>query len=214
MRLDVRRFEAGAGLQKCSAFIGEGRRDAIAKQEAAQDRRNKPVDAQIAIERHRLDDLVNEADIDMVLQILADAGQVMRGLYAVRCKLVGVADAGQHENLRGIDRAGREDDLLIGAGAKALAILLIFHCKSAAALDDDALGQGVSGDGEIWPGENRTKESFRRAAPLAVPDREIIAAEAFLLLAVEIVIDRVAGLLARLDEQVEKRVLAARSANR
>src|SRR5579872_675490 len=138
---------------------------------------------------------------------------MVRELYSMRCELVGAADAGQHENLRRIDRAGREDDLPIGAGVKAFAVAPIFHRHGAAALDDNSLSQGVRGDDKIRPPKNRAQESFRGAAPLAVPDRKIIAAEAFLLLAIEIVIDGVARLPAGFDEQVEERILAARAAN-
>jgi hypothetical protein len=41
----------------------------------------------------------------MVLQILPDAGQVMRGRDAVPCQCGVIANSGQHQELRGLERA-------------------------------------------------------------------------------------------------------------
>ena len=52
----------------------------------------------------------------MVDQVLADAGQVDEAGDAVRPELVGRADAGQHQQLRGDQRARGDDHLAVGEG--------------------------------------------------------------------------------------------------
>ena len=47
----------------------------------------------------------------MVLEVLSDSGQVGHRLDAQGAQLPGRADAGQHEQLRGADRARAHDDL-------------------------------------------------------------------------------------------------------
>lgn len=50
----------------------------------------------------------------VVLEILADLGGIDNGIDAKRLKLRGVTDSGQHHDLRGANRARREDNLLGG----------------------------------------------------------------------------------------------------
>ncbi len=47
----------------------------------------------------------------MILQILSDAGQIGVNLDAVLLEMRGLADPGQHQDLRRTDGAGGQDDL-------------------------------------------------------------------------------------------------------
>ena len=57
----------------------------------------------------RPDDLEDHPQLQMVLQVLADAGQRMHDGDAVLGKQRGIADAGQLQQMRRVDRAGGED---------------------------------------------------------------------------------------------------------
>ena len=58
----------------------------------------------------------------MVLQALADAGQVMEDVDADLAEMLGVADTGQLQQVRRVDGAAAEDDLgAAGAAAAAAA---------------------------------------------------------------------------------------------
>jgi hypothetical protein len=52
-----------------------------------------------------------------------------------------VADAGQFQKLRRIDRTGADDDLPVGAGFVLLAVYIVAHADAALALDQQAFGQ-------------------------------------------------------------------------
>ena len=50
-------------------------------------------------------------DVDVVVQVRADAGQVVAHLDAEGAQMLGRADAGEHQQLRRLQRAGREQHL-------------------------------------------------------------------------------------------------------
>ena len=50
-------------------------------------------------------------DLEVVLQVAADLGQIGCDCNAVRPQMVGRPDAGQHQELRRVHRPAREDDL-------------------------------------------------------------------------------------------------------
>ena len=54
---------------------------------------------------------VLDVDLEVVLQVLADARQVVDDVDAERLELAGVADPGELEQLRRVDRAAAEDHL-------------------------------------------------------------------------------------------------------
>ena len=112
MQLDVGDVEIRPRLQEAAAF-GEirGHRPAAFAPVLA-DRPQQPRDAaerdavEVRIVRH-----VAEHEIRMVLQVLPDAGQMMHAGDAVLAEGCAVADAGQHQQLRGLERAGGDDHL-------------------------------------------------------------------------------------------------------
>ena len=61
--------------------------------------------------RDRLLRAVLDVDLEVILQVLADARQVVDDVDAERLELAGVADAGELEQLRRVDRAAAEDHL-------------------------------------------------------------------------------------------------------
>ena len=129
---------------------------------------------------------------EMVLQVLADR-QIDHRLDADRAQMIGRADAGQHQDLRRVERAAAEDDLALGVGVKRLAALLIVDAGGALALHGDARDMGAHLDREILPLHRRMQIADRGRAALAVADGILAAAEALARAAVVVVGDRQAG---------------------
>ncbi len=120
----------------------------------------------------------------------------------------GGADAGEHENLRRIDRAGAQNDLASGTDLPECAALPILHADGAALLDDDTGDEGIGLDREIGPAFRRIEERTYGAVAASVPDRAVGNAEAFGLRDIEIVGLAVAHGLRGLDKgREEHRIL-------
>ena len=105
-------------------------------------------------------DLEDHAELQVVLQVLADAGQLVR---ARRCRAARSssrrADAGELQELRRADRAGGEDHL---ARARAACIARSpcaeLDAGDARALDADALRLRVGQHAQIGPLQRRAQE--------------------------------------------------------
>ena len=73
------------------------------------------------IEGDRLQAGVLDIGLEMVLQVLPDAGQVLDHRDLELPQMIGGTDARQHQDLRRIDGAARDDHLAPGAGDRLLA---------------------------------------------------------------------------------------------
>ena len=78
-----------------------------------------------AVVGDRLVAVLQRADVQMVLQVRADAGQVVRDADAERAQLIGRADAGQHQQLRRVDRAAAEDHFARLGARQAAAMAIV-----------------------------------------------------------------------------------------
>src|SRR5947207_13441207 len=85
----------------------------------------------------------------MILQVLSDAGQMMRGCDAVLRQRGAVADAGKHQQLRALKRAGRKDHFAAGANLPDILALAVFDADRTLALDQDAGGVRLRLDAQI-----------------------------------------------------------------
>ena len=117
----------------------------------------------------------------MVLQILADAAQRDPGRDAVRAQVVGIADAGQHQDLRRVDHAAGEDHLALARARSRLAHVKIFDADRAVVLDHDPSDQRIHLDVQVFPLHRRLEIGAGGAAAPAVADRHLPTTEAFLL---------------------------------
>src|SRR5258708_28251039 len=98
----------------------------------------------------------------MILQVLSDPGQMMRGCDAVLCQRGAVADARKHQELRALKRAGGKDHFAAGADLPDLLALPVFNTHPALALEPAAGGLRVGPAPAISP---RCPESVTLAAP-------------------------------------------------
>src|SRR5262249_6363071 len=90
------------------------------------------------VERDRLLRGELKIELEMVLEILADAGQVVQGRDAMGGELLARPDAGQLQELRIVDRAGREDHLAPRHHSSRLTALAIFDADGLVSLEQDA----------------------------------------------------------------------------
>ena len=145
---------------------------------------------------------LDDVDVEMILQILADARQVEHHRHAERAQLAGRTDAGEEQKLRRVDRAAGEHHFLSGSNSVPPAAACIFDADRAAVLDEVARRLRLGEDGEVFPRRHRMQIGRRRAPAPAVFLRHLEEPAAELRGAVEIRIERQARLLRRRDEGV------------
>ena len=136
----------------------------------------------------------------MVLEIRADAGQVVDDCDAVLLQLPGRADAGEHQKLRRVDRAAAQDDFAPRLDGADRIALPVFQAADAPALKQQAGRHCIGRDGEIGAPRRRLQIGVRGAPAPAPVNRHVHRPEAFLPVAVHIGGAGVAGLFARFDE--------------
>ena len=124
--LDVRlRLGRIAPEKRHGLQVVAGRRPAM-QHEPLHGRDRHPVGPQIAGDGERLGTFVLHVDARMVLQVRPDAGKIDRDVDAMTAQLVRRADAGQHQQLRRVERAARQDHL---AGRLCLAFAALDACS-------------------------------------------------------------------------------------
>ena len=88
----------------------------------------------------------DQADLHVILQIVADAGRVEHDLDAVLLQQVGRSHARELQQLRRVIRAAGDQDFLARPRRAHAALLLVFDCLRAPAFEQDALRQRRSLD--------------------------------------------------------------------
>src|SRR5580692_4286254 len=141
----------------------------------------------------------------MIAQILANALELVANLDADAFEPFWLADAGQFQKLRRIDRTGADDDLPVGAGFVLLAVCIVAHADAALALDQQAFGQRVGLDRQVWPPSRRIQIADGGAHPATTADRRLGHADTVLRRAVIVPGVGDADLAGRLDQRVVNR---------
>ena len=104
----------------------------------------------------------------VVDEVAADPAEVGVDVNPHFDQVLGRADAGQHQQLRAVDRAAGQDDLGVGRGGLRLAVVQVAHPGRLAALHDHLRDQGVGVDGEVRPGHGGVQVRGGGRAALAV----------------------------------------------
>ena len=211
MQLDVGRGQVALGLQECAGFGEIGRHCAVPLALVALRRR-----CQLAESLHRIAEKIGvvravaEGEVGVVLQVPADAGQMMRDGNAGLLQFVAVADARPQEDRRRSERAGGHDHL--APRAQGLFFLADTHHRAGrpAVLDRHAVDRRAGEKREIAAVHIGMDEGAGGAAALAVDLRHLIDAAAFLLRAVEILDDRQLRLARRIEEDLLEGIFGAR----
>ena len=162
------------------------------------------------IERARAGDAEDRAQLQMVLQVLADAGRSADQVAAERSDDLRAADARQFEQLRRADRPGGEHDFAAGARLAADAVDGVAHADRAPAVENQPLDMRAGDDAQVRAVEDRFEEAARRAPPPSAPLVDVEIVGAFVVAAVEVVDLGDADLGRRVAHRVEDRPRHAR----
>ncbi len=157
-------------------------------------------------DRHRQLRGVLDVDLEVVLEVLAHARQVVHDRHAVLGEQGLVADAGELEQLGRVDRAAAEDHLAGLDTAVAAAGARVVDADGAGAVEADLGGERGGLDVEVLPVAHRVQVGPGRGPAAAAVDVAVEPREALLPVAVDVVGQRVAGLLRGLEEGAEQRV--------
>ncbi len=145
---------------------------------------------------------IDDAGVDVVLQILADPRQIVDDRDTVRAQQFARPDPGELQQLRRVDRAAGQHDLAAGEDAAHYSVLRKFETDRATALEQYPLRQRTDHDPQIGPLLRRTQIGDRCAAAAHVAHGYLQRSDPVLLGAVEIGVALVACLLGRGDEGV------------
>ena len=178
MEFDVGGGEVRRGLGEQPELRGRHRHRAAPPQRVVERHASALGDerAGVDVQRARARDAEDGAQLQMVLQVLADAGQRVHDLAAEAGEDIRAADARQLQKLRRADRAGGEDDLAARARLKTSPALRVAQADGAAPFEDQPLGLRAGDEAQVGPVEDGLEEAARRApAPAAaLIDLEII----------------------------------------
>ena len=138
----------------------------------------------------------------MVLQVGADAGQVMHDRHTDRLQMIRRSHTRDLQQMRGVDRSARQDDLAVGTSLHGLAALLERDANATLAVEQQFRGNGLGFNPQVWPAARFLQECLcRRASPTAFAGH-LRVADTFLLPSVQVVAEIEAGLLGGGDETV------------
>ena len=198
VELDIRALHAVDGAREQSAELDAGGHGPRLQQQPLQaDAGAAPHGAQSVVGGDWLAALVHEARLQMVLQVAPDLGQVVEHLDAVARKLLAVADAREHQDLRRLQSARAQHHFARGACLHQFVADPIPHAHGAPALENDPLGVRIRHDLEILPGDSGSQVRLRSRAAQPRARRQLEVAHAPLALAVEVAVaghaDRVGG---------------------
>ncbi len=135
---------------------------------------------------------------------------MMHGRDAVLRQRLAVADAGEHQELRRLERAGGYDHFAAGANLLPLMAFDIFDPDRALALEQDSGGMRERFDTQIRArGDMRMHIGARRAPALAVFLRHLVDPEAFMVLGIEVLAQMELRFLHGLQENLLHRIVRA-----
>src|SRR5207342_3913675 len=169
-------------------------RAAAEEQPLEPDPRPTPLVDRRRLHRHRLGGGVLDVDLEVVLEMVTDAGQVLDDVDPEGGQLGRVADARQLEPLRRVDRPAGEDDLLAPDELRAATAEGDLDADRGATVEDDPTDERARSDLEVRTLADRVEVGPGGAQPAAPADVPVERREAFLAIAVDVIRPLVAGL--------------------
>src|SRR5262249_36575115 len=154
---------------------------------------------------HGLDagDLVGAADLQVVLQVFADAVKRVPHLDAERLQHRAGADARELQDLRRADSAGRQDDLAGCHESARLAVLAQAQASYPLAVEDQLFDLRVRLDHEVAAMAHGAQKALRGVPADAGLLVDVEVAATLVIAAVEVVHLRNARLLGRVAKGIE-----------
>ena len=142
------------------------------------------------------------------MQVAADLGAVGAHLDAVRAQHRGGPDAGQHQQLRRVDRAAREQHFARGVHELGAAPRRSYSTPTARVPSSTTRARTRAGDDREVRALARGREVARGGAPArAVLLRDLVPADAGLRRAVEVGVVAMARLARGVEEHLRQRVV-------
>ena len=210
VHLHIGRRHVRAGAEEAAGIAGADREQPFPEQRVAHSGADPLAPAvDHVVHRDRLGAAILDADLEMILQVVADARHVGDHADAMRAQQLGRSEPGKLHQLRRVERASGQDDLAAGAGNPRRAALPVFDPDRAPPLEQDAARQRVGFDDEIGSAPRLAQIADRGRPAPAVLRRELEIAGALLRRPVEIVVARIARLLRGLDERLAQRMRLA-----
>src|SRR5215831_15397033 len=165
--------------------------------------------SQLVVGRDRLRDLVHCAQLQVILQVLADAREIADDRDIQFAQERRTTDAGELQKLRALDRPRGENDLASGSDSLRLAVSLVLDTRCARAIESESRDVCIRLDGQIRSVDRRPEVCDRGAAPPSMAREELVVADAFLSLAVEVVGTRYAECFGAADDRFHELVRLA-----
>ncbi len=159
----------------------------------------------VDVQRARARDAEDGAQLQMVLQVLADAGQRVQDLAAEAGEDFRAPDPRQLQELRRADRAGGQHDFAARAGLEASPALRVAQAHRAPPLEDQPLGLRAHDEAQVGPFEDGLEEAARRAPAPAAALIDLEVPGALVVAAIEVVDFWDADFGRRLARRVEDR---------
>src|SRR5690606_6104395 len=185
-----------------------GRRGAGAGQQPLQTDLRTVAQHERGVEGHRLLAGVLHVDLEVVLEVLTDTGQILHDRDAERLQVTRVAHAVELEQLRRVDRPTAEDDLTtVDVLRLATAESSDRYADGLLAVEQHLVDVRQALHREVGPVLDRVQVRPRGRPAPTVLDVAVERRETFLLVTVDIAGERVTGLLRGLQERAEQRVL-------
>src|SRR5271170_8343020 len=110
----------------------------------------------------------------MILKILADTWQIVKGLYARSSQFVRRANAREQQHLARVNRSAREDHLAIYTGFRHNAVAKVGNAQRASFFDEQSRNVRAGQNGKILAMKPRPQVSVSSALALAILLRHLI----------------------------------------
>ena len=158
------------------------------------------------LHRDRLERPVLDVHLEVVLEMVADTGQVGHDGDLERPKILRSPDTGQLEELGRVDRAARQDDLAGLDPLRPASPPLDLDRHGATAIEHDPGHEGPRPDLQVLPPHHRVEVGPRRGEAATPVDVPVERREPLLAVPVDVVGQVVAGFLTGGEERCEQRV--------
>src|SRR5580704_10764150 len=209
MKLDVGCLRFRQQAREEAALVDAGRQRPGAKKE--------PFDAHMQAAGHRMKRVIggdglgasiDQTNLKMILQVLADALAIDHDRYVVRAQLLSWPDARQHQQLRRLDGTGSQHNTMTGVQVLQLRTDATGDATGAAFIDENASDLSVGDDGQIFSPFRWAQISIGGAFTPAVARGQLVVPGTLLACTIEVVIARDAAVFRRGDNGLNEFMLS------
>ena len=185
--LQIRRLKRGVGLGEHAELAGRHRQGTTAAQEVFQPHPALAPDRMgHRVERFGVLHLIDSADLQMVLKVLPNAGQIVQRVDPHAAQKVTLPDPRQLKDLGRIDRPRRKQHFALGLGAHRAALMGETHAGHTLAVQDQPIGMRMGDHPQVGALHRRAQETARRVPTHAALLVHLEKARTFVVAIVEI----------------------------